>query len=441
MLSITSIVAFLASASLVAAAPALDKREFCIIYNTQDCRSFDLVKADSDGIENHMVIGNAANIDSRVPEFMHGIFYMEGNPLSDEVLSLAGGVYNEAEKAYYLRVYDAGIWSWDDSLSGHLLYDSVRTFGLTYKLTFDEHMVGFVEPIFYAPTWMGDERIPIASSFANFTIIPTADPNFFVRESSFLQKDVAKYQFVKIVHGNGTRTEKYESVYRPRIGAGKIVAPPGFSDATHLGKTQLLAKATMRGDEEERKRFKLVMVGDGTCGKTALLMVHSGLDFPEAYVPTIFENFVSQTLIGGKVVELSLWDTAGQEEYDRLRPLSYPGSDVVLIGYDMSQPPSFWNVREKWHPEVSHFLPNTPLILVGLKKDLKTDPGIIESLRKSSMRPVPTEEGERIAKEIGAKKFFECSARSGEGVSEIFQFAAKVALKSSKGNSHSCKML
>ncbi|KAI8841318.1 GTP-binding protein rho1 [Chytridium lagenaria] len=179
-------------------------------------------------------------------------------------------------------------------------------------------------------------------------------------------------------------------------------------------------------------RKKLVVVGDGGCGKTALLMVHSGLEFPEVYVPTIFENFVSTIITQNKCVELSLWDTAGQEEYDRLRPLSYPGSDVVIVGYDVSKPPTCWNVRDKWFPEVNHFLPDCPRILVGMKSDLRNDAGIIETLRQNSLKPVSYEEGQRVATEIGAKKFFECSSRTGEGVNEIFACAAKLALKSKR---------
>ena len=77
-------------------------------------------------------------------------------------------------------------------------------------------------------------------------------------------------------------------------------------------------------------------------------------------------------------VELALWDTAGQEDYDRLRPLSYPDTDVILMCFSVDSPDSLENIPEKWTPEVKHFCPNVPIILVGNKKDLRNDPATIK---------------------------------------------------------------
>lgn len=67
------------------------------------------------------------------------------------------------------------------------------------------------------------------------------------------------------------------------------------------------------------------------------------------YVPTVFENYVADVEVDGKHVELALWDTAGQEDYDRLRPLSYPDSHVILICFAIDSPDSLDNVQEKVH--------------------------------------------------------------------------------------------
>ena len=91
------------------------------------------------------------------------------------------------------------------------------------------------------------------------------------------------------------------------------------------------------------------------------------------YVPTVFENYSAEITINDKSYVLMLWDTAGQEEYDRLRPLSYDNVDVVVICYDVMTQASFDNVTVRWAPETSHFCPDVPLILVGCKTDLRTN--------------------------------------------------------------------
>ena len=68
---------------------------------------------------------------------------------------------------------------------------------------------------------------------------------------------------------------------------------------------------------------------------------------------------------------MALWDTAGQEDYDRLRPLSYPDSDVIVMCFGIDNPDSLENITEKWQPEVRHFCPRVPVVLVGNKKDLR----------------------------------------------------------------------
>ncbi|KAH0830399.1 P-loop containing nucleoside triphosphate hydrolase protein [Lanmaoa asiatica] len=148
----------------------------------------------------------------------------------------------------------------------------------------------------------------------------------------------------------------------------------------------------------------------------------------QSYVPTVFENYVTQIQFEGKLVELALWDTAGQEEYDRLRPLSYPESDVILIVFSIDFPVSLGNVQDKWYPEVAHFCEGTPLILVGTKIDLRRDDQTRRMLSAQGQVPVSTEQGTNVAKEIGAK-YVECSAKTGNGVQDVFNLALKESMK------------
>jgi cell division control protein 42 len=106
--------------------------------------------------------------------------------------------------------------------------------------------------------------------------------------------------------------------------------------------------------------------------------------------------------IGDEPYTLGLFDTAGQEDYDRLRPLSYPQTDVFLVCFSVTSPASFENVREKWFPEVHHHCPGVPCLIVGTQTDLRDDPSVREKLSKQKMAPVKKEDGERMAKELGA---------------------------------------
>ncbi|CAL8135166.1 unnamed protein product [Orchesella dallaii] len=179
-------------------------------------------------------------------------------------------------------------------------------------------------------------------------------------------------------------------------------------------------------------RKKLVIVGDGACGKTSLLIQFSKNQFPEFYAPTVFENYVADIDVDGKQVELQLWDTAGQEDYDRLRPLSYPETDVLLMCFSIDSPDSLQNIPEKWSPEVKHFCPNVPIILVGNKKDLRSDPETIDQLAKSLQEPVKYNDGYEMAEKVGAFAYLESSAKTGEGVREVFEAATRAAIQIKK---------
>ncbi|CAK7564537.1 MAG: RHO4 protein [Sporothrix epigloea] len=180
---------------------------------------------------------------------------------------------------------------------------------------------------------------------------------------------------------------------------------------------------------------KIVVVGDGGCGKTCLLISYSQGYFPEKYVPTVFENYITYPTHppSGKTVELALWDTAGQEEYDRLRPLSYPETDLIFVCFAIDCPNSLENVMDKWYPEVLHFCPYTPLILVGLKSDLRFKKTCIDMLKTQGLTPVTTEQGLAVAKKMNAQ-YMECSSKEMRGVDEIFEQALLTVVANDRRN-------
>lgn len=265
---------------------------------------------------------------------------------------------------------------------------------------------------------------------------------------------------------------------------------------------------------------KVVIVGDGASGKTCLLHVFFEDIYPQVYVPTVFDSFSTVIDVDGKSVKLALWDTAGQDDYDRLRPLSYPNSNVVIVCYSIDTPGSLINVIDKWVPEVRYFCKDVPVILVGNKKDLRdrlqptgdgggsvataanrdglapspgsesnvaalrfpgdeqTEPLLkyeqdalesngaerlgatwnedegSETMAPTALGPgqstVPSgrdagetangapeamlirEQGEKVAVEIGAFAFFECSAKTKEGVHDVFVAAVKATKRENK---------
>uniref|UniRef100_A0A8C5PCL2 Ras homolog family member B n=1 Tax=Leptobrachium leishanense TaxID=445787 RepID=A0A8C5PCL2_9ANUR len=171
-------------------------------------------------------------------------------------------------------------------------------------------------------------------------------------------------------------------------------------------------------------RKKLVVVGDGACGKTCLLIVFSKDEFPEVYVPTVFENYVADIEVDGKEVQLALWDT-----------------DVILMCFSVDSPDSLENVPEKWVPEVKHFCPSVPIILVANKKDLRHDEHVRTELGRMKQEPVRAEDGRAMALRINACDYLECSAKTKEGVREVFEMATRAALQkrhSSGGGCVSC---
>jgi Ras-related C3 botulinum toxin substrate 1 len=198
--------------------------------------------------------------------------------------------------------------------------------------------------------------------------------------------------------------------------------------------------------------IKLVVVGDGGVGKTSLLVSYTHNYFPGDYIPTVFEHYTANVIWGdNKIVRLSLWDTAGQEgwyysifvhvptshpcnvtdnifaiDYDKLRPMSYPNTNVFMVCYSTVDPETAANVRKKWIPEIRQYVPNAPIVLVGTKIDMREHRSVVLKLQEKRTLPLSKEEGALLRKELKLDGFWECSALTKKGLREVFDECIRV---------------
>ncbi|CAI4402136.1 AKH_1a_G0025510.mRNA.1.CDS.1 [Saccharomyces cerevisiae] len=194
---------------------------------------------------------------------------------------------------------------------------------------------------------------------------------------------------------------------------------------------------------------KIVILGDGACGKTSLLNVFTRGYFPEVYEPTVFENYIHDIFVDSKHITLSLWDTAGQEEFDRLRSLSYSDTQCIMLCFSIDSRDSLENVQNKWVGEITDHCEGVKLVLVALKCDLRNNENESNAITPNNIQQdnsvsndngyninstsngknlISYEEGLAMAKKIGALRYLECSAKLNKGVNEAFTEAARVAL-------------
>ncbi|KAL9653228.1 hypothetical protein ABK040_010936 [Willaertia magna] len=155
--------------------------------------------------------------------------------------------------------------------------------------------------------------------------------------------------------------------------------------------------------------YKVTFVGDSGVGKTSLLSSYISNYFPEYYVPRVMDVSTTSLFIKQKEVKLSLWDQAGGDDYEMIRLLAYPGTNVFVIVFDLHNKQSLENVTEHWYKEITNKLPHyystndVPLkiLLVGNKTD-----NLEEGNNKISLFDILDKK-----KEIKAFNYLKCSAR------------------------------
>ena len=219
----------------------------------------------------------------------------------------------------------------------------------------------------------------------------------------------------------------------------------GFTQGAAGGASGGTTTTTISNDEEPQfLTLKCVVVGDGAVGKTSMLLCYTTNTFPTDHMPTIFDNYSKNvTMHDGRVVNLGLWDTAGQDEYADFRPLSYAAADCFVVAFSLIDRKSFRNVEHKWLQELRSKAPKTPIVLVGTKLDLRQEGGRGDiggyggsnkrgtgSFGRSSSggysggddesEPISEMEGQALARRIKAVSYVECSSLVQTNLSLVF---------------------
>lgn len=175
---------------------------------------------------------------------------------------------------------------------------------------------------------------------------------------------------------------------------------------------------------------KCVLVGDGAVGKTSLVVSYTTNGYPTEYVPTAFDNYSVVVTVDNQPVRLQLCDTAGQDDFDSLRPLCYPNTAVFLLCFSVVCPTSFHNASQKWLPELRRHCPDAPFVLVGTQCDLRSDVKVLIELARYGEQPVPEQTAKHAAHRLGALAYVECSALTQKNLKQVFDTAIVAALRS-----------
>lgn len=167
--------------------------------------------------------------------------------------------------------------------------------------------------------------------------------------------------------------------------------------------------------------MKLVVIGDGAVGKTSLIYTFFHKEFPKKYVPTIMDHFQTRVPVKKKdSIVVSIWDTAGQEDYAHLRKLCYVDASVIMMCYSCVSMVSLDSLETRWLPEVIENQENPNIVVIGTKTDLKE---LVDE-----KKVVKLEYGVSQAKELEAFGLVECSAMNEHNIREAFALAISAHL-------------
>lgn len=184
-------------------------------------------------------------------------------------------------------------------------------------------------------------------------------------------------------------------------------------------------------DVEIERKVKCVVLGDNTVGKTCLLLQlsYTSNTMTRKHLESFSSTYLANIKVAGKIYQLELWDTECEEATDKVRPVAYTETDVFCLCFSIADADSFRHIKEKWYREVKHFSPHSPIILVGTKLDLRDEK---RGKKGADAQIISYKAGKKMAQQIGAIKYIECSALKQKGYAYVFSEAIKATISKSR---------
>uniref|UniRef100_A0A1I7S7M4 Ras family protein n=1 Tax=Bursaphelenchus xylophilus TaxID=6326 RepID=A0A1I7S7M4_BURXY len=207
---------------------------------------------------------------------------------------------------------------------------------------------------------------------------------------------------------------------------------------------QIQANSSMSSSSHAQaiQTIKCVVEGDRKVGRTSLLKVYTGeLDDSRFDEPCSSENsqnsgktsalrnFSAELRMDGRPIYLIMHETEAGSDFDHLRRLHYAETDCFVLCFSVVKPETFDSIRNFWYLEVIEHCQKWPtIILVGTMVDLREDPDTVADLQERGKQPITCEQGMRLAKDIKAARYLECSAKTKVGISTVFHEAVRAVL-------------
>uniref|UniRef100_A0A336L1H2 CSON002872 protein n=1 Tax=Culicoides sonorensis TaxID=179676 RepID=A0A336L1H2_CULSO len=174
---------------------------------------------------------------------------------------------------------------------------------------------------------------------------------------------------------------------------------------------------------------KCIVIGDYYVGKTSLFTSYTQNMYPQKYQETlIYDKYSGTVSFDNKDINLLLYDIAGNEIYEIIRPQLYEDAKICLMCFSVVNPESFENIKYCWYPEIKECIPDISIILVGTKMDLRFDERVVKKLQDDNLSPITHSQGLELSRQLKCAKYIECSAVTQDGVDELFNDAVRLSM-------------